>query len=45
MKLASDERAVIVASERLTKESWETIPNKHMIIIDESLNTELINIS
>jgi predicted glutamine amidotransferase len=42
MKLASGEKAIIVASEKLTKEPWENIPNKHMLIIDENLNTELM---
>jgi glutamine amidotransferase len=45
MKLASGEKAIIVASEKLTKEPWESIPNKHMLIIDENLNAELVNIS
>jgi predicted glutamine amidotransferase len=45
MKLASGEKAIIVASEKLTKEPWEEIPNKHMLIINARLNTELINIS
>jgi glutamine amidotransferase len=45
MKLASGEKAIIVASEKYTKEPWEYIPNKHMLIIDARLNTELINIS
>jgi predicted glutamine amidotransferase len=45
MKLASGEKAIIVASEKLTKEPWESIPNKHMLIIDENLNEVLLNIS
>jgi glutamine amidotransferase len=45
MKLASGEKAIIVASEKLTEEPWETIPNRHMLIVDENLNTELIEIS
>jgi glutamine amidotransferase len=45
MKLATGERGVIVASEKLTKEPWEDIPNKHMLIIDARLNTELVNLS
>jgi predicted glutamine amidotransferase len=45
MKLASGEKAIIVASEKLTKEPWEDIPNKHMLIIDARLNTELVNLS
>jgi predicted glutamine amidotransferase len=45
MKLASGEKAIIIASEKLTEEPWDIIPNRHMLIVDENLNTELIEIS
>jgi glutamine amidotransferase len=44
MKLASGEKAIIISSEKLTEEPWETIPNRHMLIVEENLNTELIEI-
>jgi glutamine amidotransferase len=43
-KLAVGEKAVLVASEPLTEEPWEEVPNKHLLIADESLNTELVEI-
>jgi glutamine amidotransferase len=44
MKLVSGEKAIIVASEKLTEEPWKIIPNRYMLIVDENLNTELIEI-
>jgi predicted glutamine amidotransferase len=44
MKLAAGEKAIIVASEKLTEEEWGEIPNKHMLIIDRDLSTKLVMI-
>ncbi len=45
MKLASGEKAVIVASEIMSNEPyWRLIPNKHLALIDRDLNVELIRI-
>jgi predicted glutamine amidotransferase len=46
MKLEVGEKAVVVASEKLTEEEekWDEIPNKHMLIVNEDLNTELVKI-
>ena len=44
MKLAAGEKAIIVASEKLTEEEWEEIPNKHMLIVNKDLSTELVEI-
>jgi glutamine amidotransferase len=44
MKLAAGEKAIIVASEKLTEEEWEEIPNKHILIVNKDLSTELVEI-
>jgi glutamine amidotransferase len=46
MKLKVGEKAVVVASEKLTEEEekWDEIPNKYMLIVNEDLNTELVKI-
>ncbi len=44
MKLVAGEKAIIVASEKLTEEEWDEIPNKHMLIVNKDLSTELIKI-
>ncbi len=46
MKLEVGEKAVVVASEKLTEEEekWDEIPNKYMLIVNEDLNTELVKI-
>ena len=44
MKLAAGEKAIIVASEKLTEEEWEEIPNRHMLIVNKNLSTELVEI-
>jgi hypothetical protein len=44
MKLAAGEKAIIVASEKLTEEEWDEIPNKHMLIVNKDLSTELVEI-
>jgi len=42
MKLARGERAVIVASETMSNETyWRQVPNKHLVIVDKNLNIEL----
>ncbi|ABN69781.1 glutamine amidotransferase, class-II [Staphylothermus marinus F1] len=43
MKLLHGEKAVIVASEKISEEPyWKLIPNKHLLVIDRDLNTETI---
>jgi len=43
MKLASGEKAILVASEPMSDEPyWKLIPNKHLIVIDQNLNIEKI---
>ena len=44
MKLVAGEKAIIVASEKLTEDEWEEIPNKHMLIVNKDLSTELVEI-
>jgi len=44
MKLVAGEKAIIVASEKLTEEEWDEIPNKHMLIVNKDLSTELVEI-
>jgi glutamine amidotransferase len=44
MKLTTGEKAIIVASEKLTEEEWDEIPNKHMLIVNKDLSTELMEI-
>jgi len=42
-KLSRGEKAVIVASEIMSDEPyWKPIPNKHLLVIDENLNVNLI---
>jgi len=43
-KLAKGEKAALVASEPLTEEPWEKIPNKHLLVVGEDLETELIGV-
>jgi glutamine amidotransferase len=45
MKLASGEKTIIISSEKLTEEPWDIIPNRHMLIVDGNLSTELMEIS
>ncbi|MCD6513299.1 MAG: class II glutamine amidotransferase [Candidatus Odinarchaeota archaeon] len=46
-KLATGEKAIVIASEKLTKqeENWQPIPNKHLIEISKNLTTKITKIS
>ena len=44
MKTAYEEKAVIIASERMTEEDWKLIENRNLIIIDENLSVKLLSI-
>jgi predicted glutamine amidotransferase len=44
MKSAYEEKAVIIASERMTEEDWELIENRNLIIIDKNLSVKLLSI-
>jgi len=44
MKLARGEKAILIASEPLTKEGWLEIPNKHLLIVNEDLTIKSLKI-
>ena len=45
MKFVKGEKAVIIASERMTEENWRPIENRHLIVVDEDLSLKFIDLS
>ena len=46
MKLAYGERAIIIASEKMSDEPyWKEIPNKHLVIVDSELDIKIIDLT